>query len=364
MRLLIRVRRHAHLERLQLLAGFVGQLLKRAIVEPLAQGLDERAVELLQPIDQRVARLAANGLRFRARRVELADKVVEHGIERAIASRAKRRQARDDAVQMCRQASPTSLTHLTCPTRRRHANRSPPLVEHVEDIGLAELDRHGPPAPLLRLAALDTPIDAMHHDLQRNATPEPPLDQVEPWSKNLNQTPFVLATQISFYLSAVLPQFLYLGIGIWDLGFGICRHANHRTSPEPTLTIRSSMRTSSAPLASMSCATPRRTPWSASHSTGRPMCRAARARHALSTASLEPRRSISYRCASVARHSASTSPRSTPRPSSSSMDVARAATSGGYAAGRRLMPKPTTTWSPAADDPVSARMPASLREPA
>src|SRR4030095_786340 len=71
-----------------------------------------------------------------------------------------------------------------------------------------------------------------------------------------------------------------------------------------------------------------------------------------------------YRFASATRHSASTSPRSTWRPSSLSIDVARAATSGGYAARRMLMPKPSTTWSTApADEPASARMPASLREP-
>jgi hypothetical protein len=102
MRLLIRVRRHPHAERLQLFIGFGGELSKRAVVALASQRVDERRVELSEPLDQRLARVTANALGSRSRRVELADGVVQNRIKRSIVSSSERRQLRDDPLEMCR----------------------------------------------------------------------------------------------------------------------------------------------------------------------------------------------------------------------------------------------------------------------
>ena len=66
-------------------------------------------------------------------------------------------------------------------------------------------------------------------------------------------------------------------------------------------------------------------------------------RHRSSTPPISPRRIASRHADRRSRALASSRPRSTGRPSSASIDVARSATSGGYATGRTLMPKPRMT---------------------
>ena len=67
-----------------------------------------------------------------------------------------------------------------------------------------------------------------------------------------------------------------------------------------------------------------------------------------------------------ARHEASSSPRSTGRPAHPRVDVARDATSGGKRRGQHVDPEPEhdVRARRVADDPASARMPASFRPPA
>jgi len=62
--------------------------------------VEERGVELAQPVEQRIARVAANRLRLRAGRVELADDRVDRRIERSILAGAQRREPRNDALEM------------------------------------------------------------------------------------------------------------------------------------------------------------------------------------------------------------------------------------------------------------------------
>src|SRR5437016_623443 len=104
MRLLIRLRRHPCAKWLQLLISLRCEPIDRRLVAPAADSVDERAVKLPQSINQRLARVAADRLRLRARRIELAHHIVEGRIDRSIASRAQHGQARDDALEMCGQA--------------------------------------------------------------------------------------------------------------------------------------------------------------------------------------------------------------------------------------------------------------------
>jgi len=81
-----------------------------------------------------------------------------------------------------------------------------------------------------------------------------------------------------------------------------------------------------------------------------------------SSGAVSPAESCATRTASAASVSASTNPAAAGRPSSVSTDVARSASSGGNAAKRRLIPKPSTTnCTPSGPVEASARIPASFR---
>src|ERR1041385_3691803 len=142
--------RHPRTEWLQLLVCFRRQLPQHRLVGLLAQRINERCVELPQAIDQRVARVAADALRFRARRIQFADNGVEHHVERPIRSAAKRRQSCDDALEMCWQARARTFSLRASRIGRTDADGAPPFVEYVEDIVFAELDRNWPRARILR----------------------------------------------------------------------------------------------------------------------------------------------------------------------------------------------------------------------
>ena len=102
------------------------------MVASAAQCVDERRVELPEPVDQRLARIAAEALGVRARRIELAHGIIEDWIKRSIAARAQRGQAGDDPLEMSwktglrtckvRAALTTCTIRLTRPTRRRYAD--------------------------------------------------------------------------------------------------------------------------------------------------------------------------------------------------------------------------------------------------
>src|SRR5262245_50220582 len=104
MRLLIRVHRHSYAKWLQLFIGFGRELPKRSVVALPSQRVDERCVELRQPIDQGLARIATDVLRACPRRIQLADDAVQDGVERSIGTCSKSGQPCDHAFDMCRNA--------------------------------------------------------------------------------------------------------------------------------------------------------------------------------------------------------------------------------------------------------------------
>src|SRR5690606_519669 len=118
---------------------------------------------------------------------------------------------------------------------------------------------------------------------------------------------------------------------------------SHRTSPPIMRSMPVAVVTRSAPVVSTPAVVPVMTPPGVSHSTVVPAADGAAMRHSRrmpSVSSDAMRPNESYRHSSAA---ASRAPRSTARPSSASIEVARRATSGGYDAGRRLRPMPMTT---------------------
>jgi hypothetical protein len=106
MRLLVRLRRHSNAKRLQLFIRFGGKLPKRAIVILAFQRVNERRIKLSEPLEQRLACVAANALRSASRRVELADDDVQNRVKRSIGSSSKGRQPCDHALEMGRKTGP------------------------------------------------------------------------------------------------------------------------------------------------------------------------------------------------------------------------------------------------------------------
>src|SRR4030095_6511881 len=224
-----------------------------------------------------------------------------------------------------------------------NADGPPPFVERIENVGLAELDPDWPAARPVRVVPLEVPVDTLICDLDGHSPAGPSQHLLERWTDDPNQVAIVLPAQIRFDRPAVLIGGVY----------------NHRPSPDLMFCVAVPTFTISAPSSSMFSASPTCCLPAASHSTRRPNMAAARPRHASTTCRPRPFCSSRYRDAIAARHSASTSPRSTGRLSSASIDVARDAISAGYAADWTLIPIPSTTCPTA----PSARMPASFRPP-
>jgi len=104
MSLLIRVRRHSHAKRLHLVIGFSDELPKRTLLALAFQRVDERRIELPEPVDQRLARLTANALCCGSRRVELADDAIQNRVNRSSMSASTRREPRDHPFEVCRKS--------------------------------------------------------------------------------------------------------------------------------------------------------------------------------------------------------------------------------------------------------------------
>ena len=172
----------------------------------------------------------------------------------------------------------------------------------------------------------------------------PAAHLLERRSDDANQVTVVLAAEIGLDL----PTVVFYG--------------SHRTSPEITRARAAPSRTSSAPVSSMSSATPWRVTPATSHSTRRPNVDTARSRHRAMTR--RARAGLQLAVAQVQRGQALDEQQAAiDRPSELGLDRRRPRGDiGGYAAGIRLMPQPSTTCGPpAVDVPASARMPASLR---
>ncbi len=248
------------------------------------------------------------------------------GVERTTGAGAKRRQPRDDAIEMRRQRFMPSRLRSSAASgsvpvsrrpggsRLRDPDRPAPLVEGVEHVGLAELDPHRPATRTLRVVALEVAIDPVAGDLERHSPRGPSEHLLEGGTDDPNQVAVVLAAQIRFDGAAVLgrpalqpPDFPRPDPERPGAHFHNQRAVIVDVLGQPGLPLRlpTPIRRAGPASAPRVCA--RRRP------RARPLPAAAR----------------DSAIASAARHSASTRPRSTGRPSSASIDVARAATSGG-----------------------------------
>src|SRR5262249_45275673 len=146
-----------------------------------------------QPVDQRLAGPAADATRGGTRFIEFARDFVDQRIE-LVAERppgARVAQSRNDTLEMLWQRltrrsydeafsrAIDRLARLKGSRSTRNPNRAPPIIEHVENIGVAEIDSDRPAPRTLPVVALEIPIDAFEGDLQRNTLPGPAGDEVE-----------------------------------------------------------------------------------------------------------------------------------------------------------------------------------------
>ena len=130
-------------------------------------------------------------------------------------SAARLRQSQDDALQMRRQRRRMFLggrgfqpSHIVDrspqSSRSAEANRAFPLVEYVEDVGVAEIDLHRPAARAFAVVALEVAVDAREGDLDRDRLRRPAGHDLERWSDDPDQVAVVLSRQVGFDLPAVL----------------------------------------------------------------------------------------------------------------------------------------------------------------
>src|SRR5262245_13168090 len=120
---------------------------------------------------------------------------------------------------------------------RRDAQGAAPVVEDVEDVGLAELDADRPASRPFCVVAIEVPIDTALGNSQRNTSDGPAADLLERRSDDANEMAVIFAAQVRLDLPAIV------------------FYASHRTSPDITLARVIPSRTSSAPVSSMSSAT-------------------------------------------------------------------------------------------------------------
>src|SRR5438093_13527788 len=72
------------------------------------------------------------------------------------------------------------------------ADGSPPLVEHVEHVRVAEVDLDGPPSWALPVVPFEAAIDTGVRDLQRDTLRRPPGHEIERGPGHANQMAVVL----------------------------------------------------------------------------------------------------------------------------------------------------------------------------
>src|SRR5262249_5025078 len=124
------------------------------------------------------------------------------------ARRMSVRQSGDDAFQMFREGLRARGSRLGARGRglgarsRLEPDRASPLVEDVEDVGLAEIDFDRPPPRSFPVVPLEVAIDASEGDLQRHTLLRPRRDAIERRPGDANQMTVVLSTEIGLYLPA------------------------------------------------------------------------------------------------------------------------------------------------------------------
>src|SRR5262249_53290804 len=90
--------------------------------------------------------------------------------------------------------------------RVRHAHRPTPFVEGIEDVGIAEINPHGPASRPFAVVAFEVPIDARVRHLEWNPLGGPRGDQIEGRPRHSDQVSVVLLTEVSFNLRTELPD--------------------------------------------------------------------------------------------------------------------------------------------------------------
>ena len=113
-----------------------------------------------------------------------------------------------DAIEMFGQASlaPPGLRvfAVTSAAGQANADSSPPRIEGVEYVVLAEINLHGTAAHAFRVIPNEVGVDALARDLERDALRRPAAHSLEGRSDDSDEMAVVLAAKIGFDFAAVL----------------------------------------------------------------------------------------------------------------------------------------------------------------
>ena len=237
-------RLHAIAEGRKLRLGSLSKVTNAPGILRVPRGRDQALIKLFQLHEQSRTHVAARPARFTPNTLQLVQSALKRLRKRRGRARQRHqgRESHDQAIHVSLETSPTSCRRrltigVRTERRDRDAHRPPPLIEHVEHIGLAILDASRPAARTLGMVAFTVAIDPPVHELQRHTPLGPGHHPIERWSDEAYQVTAVLTAQIRFDVTAILREIHRVLDRSWSTRRGWWRLAHRSRSLGTAVTL-------------------------------------------------------------------------------------------------------------------------------